>query len=93
MEKMNVYQVKGTMTKKEKNKMIQDKRKKHLLHQQSIQHNNTYCILSYVTLIFTHRLCKLSYHHWKIVKDYHQTYDNSSTDKTASRLLLKIRII
>lgn len=28
MEKMNVYQVKGTMTKKEKNKMIQDKRKK-----------------------------------------------------------------
>lgn len=27
--------------KKGKNKMIQDKRKKHLLHQQSIQHNNS----------------------------------------------------
>lgn len=37
-------------------KMIQDKRKKHLLHQQSIQHN-TYCILAYVTAIFTHTDC------------------------------------
>lgn len=56
MEKMNVYQVKGTTTKKEEKKMIQDKRKKHLLHQQSIQHN-TYCILAYVTAIFTHTDC------------------------------------
>lgn len=43
--------------KRKKNKMIQDKRKKkHLLHQQSIQ-QSTYCIHSYVTLKFTHENC------------------------------------